>query len=172
MLRLLGILTLLMGSSGCAFGIVKERIAYLERCRAWQELFSIMENEIAFQKSSLPEICNRAGTHLSGSQRLFIGRIAQAFQAGGGDTLGEVWRREAKRIFQEEPLKKEMEQEVEKLGGRLCFEDEDMQRKILQDIVNRFLKHQKEQESINKEKNKLTLCAGVMGGLFLALLLL
>lgn len=172
MLRIIGALALVIGSGGCALGVVNERIEYLERCRTWRELFSIMENEIAFQKSSLPEICGRAGMHLSGNKKRFLYRIGQAFENGGGDTLGEIWRREVKLILEEEPLKKEMEKEVEELGGRLCFEDSGMQRKILQDIAKHFRKHQEEQESLNKEKNKLTLCAGVMGGLMLTILLL
>lgn len=172
MLRIVGALALVMGSGGYALGVVKERIEYLERCRTWRELFSMMENEIAFQKSSLPEICGRAGVHLSGNKKRFLHRIGQAFENGGGDTLGEMWRREVKLILKEEPLKKEMEKEVEELGERLCFEDSDMQRKILRDVAEYFRKHQEEQKSLNKEKNKLTLCAGVMGGLLLTILLL
>ena len=172
MLRILGILAIIAGSSGCAFHIVRERAAYLERCSSWRELLELMENEIAFQKSSLPEICVRAGRHLVGDKKLFLDRISRAFEEGGGDTLGEIWRREARLIFQKEPMKKEVEKEVEELGGRLCFEDSDLQRKMLQDAAKYIEKHQEEQERISREKNRLTLCVGVMGGLFLTILLL
>lgn len=172
MLRMLGIFVTIAGSSGCAFSIVKERRLYLQRCREWLELFELMENEIAFQKSSLPEICERAGRRLTGHKKMFLKRIAQAFQDGGGDTLGELWHREVLRIFQQEPLKKEVEKEIGELGERLGFEDGDMLRKILQDMELFLKKHQKEQESLNKERDRLTLCAGVMGGLLLTILLL
>lgn len=171
MLRLAGCLIVIVGSSGTAYEIVKERKDYLERCRTWRELFLMIENEIAFQKASLPEICNRAGMHLSGNKRKFLECIGKMLDEGGG-TLGEIWSREAERIFEEEPLKKEVEREVEVLGSRLCFEDSDMQRKILQDIEKYLRKHEEEQESLNRERNKLTLCAGVMGGLLLAILLI
>ena len=172
MLRLAGCLIVVMGSSGLALRIVKERRKYLERCRMWRELFLLMENEIMFQKSSLPEICSRAGMHLSGSNRRFLEHIGEAFEGGGGETLGEIWRREAESIFEEEPLNKELETEVEMLGERLCFEDSNMQRKMLQDMERYLKKHEEEQESLNRERNKLTLCAGVMGGLLLTILLL
>lgn len=172
MLRILGILAVIAGSSGCALRIVRERAEYLERCRSWQELFELMEHEIAFQKSSLLEICERAGTRLSGNRKLFLDRIGRAFEEDGGETLGEIWRREVKLIFRKEPVKKELEKEVEELGGRLCFEDGGLQRKILQDMEKYIGKHQKEQENISRERNKLTLCAGVMGGLLLTILLL
>ena len=107
-----------------------------------------------------------------GDKKLFLDRISRAFEEGGGDTLGEIWRREARLIFQKEPMKKEVEKEVEELGGRLCFEDSDLQRKMLQDAAKYIEKHQEEQERISREKNKLTLCVGVMGGLFLTILLL
>lgn len=172
MMRILGMLVVITGSTGCAFSIVKERREYLERCRTWQEVFQLMENEIAFGKSSLPEICERAGTYLSGNKKLFLGRIGRVLEEGGGETLGEVWRREARRIFREEPLKKEIEKEVEELGERLCFEDSVMQRKMLQDTEKYLEKHQKEQEELNRDRNRLTLCAGVMSGLLLTILLL
>lgn len=86
--------------------------------------------------------------------------------------MGEVWRREIRRILELEPLNGDVEKEVEELGERLCFEDGGMQRKMLSDMGRYLEKHLKEQESQNREKNRLTLCAGVMGGLLLAVLLL
>lgn len=172
MLRLVGCLIVIVGSSGFAYGIVKEHKEYVERCRAWRELFSLMENEIMFQKSSLPEICCRVSTRLSGNKKLFLNRIGQTFGEGSGDTLGEMWRREVKRLFEEEPLKKEVEKEVEGLGERLCFEDSDMQRKMLLDMERYMSRHEEEQVKLNKERDKLTLCAGVMGGLLLTILLI
>lgn len=172
MFRWAGIVMVMIGSNGFAFRAVKERKEYLERCRAWRELLSLIENEIGFQKSSLPEICCRAGAHLSGAGKLFLERIGEILDSGDGGTLGDIWRREAEKIFAREPLKKELQSEVEELGARLCFEDGDMQRKILQGAEQYLLEHEREQESLNKERNRLTLCAGVMGGLLLTIMLL
>ncbi len=170
-MRIFGIFVVMAGSSGCAYSIVKERGNYLEWCRQWMELFELMENEIAFQKSSLPEICARIGSRLSENRKYFLERIGQAFR-DGGDTLGNVWRREAKLIFEKEPLSRTVEKEVEELGERLCFEDGGMQRKMLSDMERYLEKHLKERENLNREKNRLTLCAGVMGGLLLTILLM
>ena len=71
MFRLFGILAVIAGSSGLAFSIVGERKEYLERCRQWREVITLMEHEIAFQKSSLPEICSRVGMHLTGDKKVF-----------------------------------------------------------------------------------------------------
>ena len=172
MLRLMGFLIVIAGSSGAAFAVVKERREYLKRCLSWRELFLFMENEIAFQKSSLPEICNRVGAHIGGNKRIFLKRIGEALESGDGDTFGEMWRREAMRIFAEEPLKKEVELTIEGLGERLCFEDSGMQRKTLSDIEAYLRKHEKEQEALHRERNKLTLCMGVMGGLLITIFFL
>lgn len=172
MFRWIGIVIVMVGSNGLALNIVGERKAYLERCRAWRELFSLIENEIAFRKSSLPEICSRAGMHLSGNRRVFLERVGEALQKGEGATFGEIWRRETERVFVEEPLKREIENEVKGLGERLCFEDGDMQGEILRDMERCLKKHEGEREDLDKERNRLTLCAGVMGGLLLTILLL
>lgn len=171
-LKWMGVLIVITGSSGLAFRIVGERRAYLEKCLAWREVFSLIENEIAFQKSSFPEICSRAGMHISGNKRLFLERIGNALQKGEGGTLEEIWRRETEAVFAEEPLKKAVEGEIKALGGRLCFEDGGMQRKVLRDIEKYLKKHEEEQEDLNRERNRLTLCAGVMGGLLLTILFL
>lgn len=172
MVKVIGIFIVMIGSSGCAYSIVRERKAYLERCRSWRELFALIESEIAFQKSSLPEICGRAGMHLTGNKKLFLERVGQILGGGEGSTFQEIWRRETARIFVEEPLQKEVESEIKAAGGRLCFEDSEMQRKKLQDMEEYLKKHEEEQENLNRERNKLTLCAGVMGGLLLTILLL
>lgn len=172
MFRIVGILAVIAGSSGLALRVIGERREYLERCRQWMDVLGLMENEIAFQKSSLPEICSRAGMHLSGNKSLFLARIGENFDRGEGTTLGEIWRKEAERIFVGEPLREEAEREVEALGEKLCFEDSDMQRKILEDTKCYLKKHMEERENLDRERNKLTLCAGVMGGLLLTILLL
>ncbi len=172
MIRLAGFLIIMLGSCGCGFSLVRERKEYLERCRAWEELLERMEHEIAFQKSSLPEICGRLSAHLSGRQRLFLEQVGRAFAENCGDTLGEVWKRELSCVLQEEPLKKELQREMESLGEKLCCEDSDMQRKMLRDTGEFVRKHLEEQERADREKNRLTLCAGVMGGLLLTVLLL
>lgn len=172
MLKMAGVLIVIAASSGLALNIVGERKAYLERCRAWREVFSLIENEIAFQKSSLPEICGRAGAHLTGNKRLFLEHVGDSLRKGEGGTLGEIWRRESELVFAEEPLKKAVEREIKALGGSLCFEDSGMQRKTLRDIEAYLRKHEEEQENLNKERNRLTLCAGVMGGLLLIVLFL
>lgn len=172
MFRLIGVFTVIAGSSGLAFSIVRERKLYLKRCLAWQEIFSLIENEIAFQKSSLPEICSRAGRYISGNKRLFLEHIGNGLKNGEGGTFGEIWQREAELVFAAEPLKKEVEEEIKTLGRSLCFEDSEMQEKILRGIRGYLKKHAEEQENLNKERNRLTLCAGVMGGLLITVLLL
>ena len=172
MVRLIGGLAVILGSSGFALRVVGERRAYLARCRRWRELFALMENEVAFRKSSMPEICCRAGARLTGEKRLFLERVGQGLSSGEGGTLREVWRREAERAFLTEPLKKEAEREVLELGGRLCFEDGEMQRKMLSEAEAFLKSHEEEQERLDRERNRLTLCAGVMGGLLLTVLLL
>lgn len=172
MVKGIGILIVIFGSSGLGLSIVRERKAYLAQCRAWRELFGLMENEIAFGKSSLPEICGRAGMHLRDDKKLFLESIGGTFDRGEGGTLGEIWRREADRVLSEKPLKKELEDEIKGMGEKLCFEDSEMQRKMLQDMEKYLRKHEEEQENADKERNKLTLCAGVMGGLLLTILFL
>lgn len=172
MIKGIGALIVIWGSSGLGFSIVRERRAYLAQCRAWRELLALMEHEIAFQKSSLPEICSRAGMHLKDDKKLFLERIGKTFESGEGGTFGEIWRREAEKIFSGSPLKKEVEEEIKGMGEKLCFEDAGMQRKMLQDVEKYLKKHEEEQENSDREKNKLTLCAGVMGGLLLTILFL
>lgn len=172
MVRLIGVLAVIAGSSGFALRIVGERNTYLARCRRWRELLALMENEVAFQKSTLPEICARAGGHLAGNRKLFLERVGQGLDRGNGGTLGEIWHREAERVFAEEPLGKEAEREILELGGRFCFEDGEMQRNVLRDAGAYLTRHEEEMERLDRERNKLTLCAGVMGGLLLVVLLL
>lgn len=160
------------GSCGCGLSVVKAHADYLERCRAWQELLEMMENEITFRKSSLPELCSRLSLRLYGKRGIFLKRVGSAFQENNGETLGEVWRKEIMAVFQEETLKGELQKEVENLGEKLCYEDCEMQKKVLQEVRSMLKKHEEEQERLGRERNKLTLCAGIMGGLFIVILLL
>ncbi len=172
MIRFLGFSGILIGCCCCGLCIVRDRGRYVEECRQWLILLKMMENEIAFQKSPLPEICIRISGRLPEEKKNFLKRVGTEMQKNGGETLGEIWSREIRPLFRKFSLQQEIRERLTALGDSLCFEDEAMQRRVILDLEKELEEHMEKERQLNGSKNRLTLCMGVMCGILITILLL
>ena len=87
MIRILGFVAILTGTMGCGFSIIKERKADVEECKEWLYILSVVENEMAFQKSTLPEICFRISKQstINRKKRIFLENVYNRMQEKNGE---------------------------------------------------------------------------------------
>jgi len=137
-------------------------------------ILSVMENEMAFQKSTLPEICVRISKHtsLDEKKREFLHNVYEKMQEKTGESFGQTWRKELQKSELDKQCFLPIQEELRSLGEKLLFEDVSMQQNVIQETTKKleyyFLKKQKE----NEKDNKVTLCMGVMSGVLITVMLL
>lgn len=174
MIRIIGFLAIMIGTTGCGVSIVAEKQRELRECKDWIYVLSVIENEMAFQKSTLPEICLRISKHTTLDERkcAFFYKVYEKMNEKTGDSFGTVWRTE----FQKHHLNKlcflPIQEELTTLGEKLFFEDVSMQQNVIKEAVKKLEYYFQKKQKENEKDNKLTLCMGVMSGVLITVMLL
>ena len=173
MLKLVGICIILLGCTGTGYSIVRERKQEVLNCEQWERILSIMENEIAFQKSSIHEICYRISKHttVSKTYRQFFQKLAEEMEENKGQTLENIWKKELKQHLKSIKLPEGVKKELYELGEKLCYEDEQMQRKVIHILNDEVRKIRTNQVQEDEKRNKVTICMGIMTGLLITIIL-
>lgn len=174
MIRILGFVAILIGTMGCGLSIIKERKTDVEECKEWLYVLSVVENEMAFQKSTLPEICFRISKQstINRKKRIFLENVYNRMQEKNGESFGTVWEEEFKLHELGKECNREIEKEIQGIGKKLFFEDVAMQRNIVQTTMQKIEYYMKKKQRENETENKVVLCMSVMSGLLITILLI
>lgn len=170
----MGFAAIITGTMGCGVSIIKERKLDVEECKEWMHILSIVENEMAFQKSTLPEICLRISKQstINKKKRDFLKKVYIRMQEKTGESFGAVWKDEFIKHELGKDCKKEMEEEMMCLGEKMFFEDISMQQKVLHTTMQKIDYYMKKKQKENETENKVVLCMSVMSGLLITILLI
>ena len=173
MVKLAGVCIILLGCTGVGYSIVQERKQELINCAQWQRILAIMENEMAFQKASIHEICFRISRHSSvtAGNRDFFLKIAEEMEDNKGQTLGDTWKREMQLHLKHVKLPENMKKELSFLGEKLCYEDVGMQRKVIKMLEEELEQIRTDRAQEDEKRNKVTMCMGIMTGLLITIIL-
>ncbi len=117
------------GKQWSAFSMWGSRKEYLWRCRQWREVITLMEHEIAFQKSSLPEIAAGGDASDRRQKSVFGNASERPLTRGMAVHWGDMAAGDG-MVFSKETVKKGSEERSRRTREKkLCFEDSEMQRK-------------------------------------------
>ena len=165
---------LLVFGSSCAIGwYMAERIRMrTEELRELERALLLLKGDIRYAKTALPEAIDKLARYHEGSFTEFFRSVSEAMLEYSGISLTEIWRGQAEELLKTTALNGRDREFVAGLGDILGVPDAMLQQNTLDLAVMRI------REEINaasgKEKEKMYLCRalGVLGGLFLTILLL
>ena len=173
MVKLAGVCIILLGCTGVGYSIVQERKQELVNCAQWQRILAIMENEMAFQKASIHEICFRISRHLSiaSDNQHFFKKVAEEMEENKGQTLGDIWKKEMQHHLKHVKIPESMKKELIFLGEKLCYEDVGMQRRVIKMLEEELEHIRTDRAQEDEKKNRVTMCMGIMTGLLITIIL-
>lgn len=171
MLKIVGILFLMTGATGVAWSWCREQKERLETLKSIRQIYEYLQTEMDYAKAALPEICRR----LSGRPtpfRLAFEEIYKEIDKNNGCCFEEIWQKYMGESLQQLPLK-EKEREI-LLGFPEClgFRDGKGQAGGIEKYIEEASSYSRELEEELKNKNKIAMCLGVMGGMMAVILLL
>lgn len=170
MLKVLGILCILTGSTGIGCLYARElelRIAELQQI---QQLLLLLRGEIRYMHQPLPE----AFWHLSGKAPVlfvdFLTKTAQELQERGGQTAEEIWKRNLKNCLPALHIDRQERKDLERLGSMLGYLDVDMQINALDYYLEQVKQSSLRAAEMSKSHKKLYQYMGILVGAALAVL--
>ena len=167
-----GCTMVVMGTSGYgAFlaGNYRNRLVLLEQLR---QMIFLLKGQIIYANAQLPEAFEAVGQRTKGELAELFMQVAERLNGQQGEPFFQIWQEEIKKLSGSKGFTKEDRQCLTALGEHLGFLDRDMQERNLLlyleqlDLTIGGLRSHKE------ERCRLYTSLGVMGGLFLAVMLL
>ena len=163
----------LVTTSCGALGVLKARQwrihrQMLERLR---RMVYLLRGEILYAMSPLHEALERVGRKSDGPAAVWFCRMAERLRRQDGETFSGIWKEELDRQAKAMLLSAREQTELAEFGEHLGYLDVGMQERTIAlyleqlDLAIGFLREHE------PERTRMCTCLGIMGGMFLSVLL-
>ena len=148
---------------------VKEQEKWLKDMKT--TLFLLL-GELEYRQIPLPEALELIGNRHGGRLAAFFQVLSGEMKRKEGFTLQELWRRVAEPAFRDCPLSKEQKEEFAELGLYFTESDRETRREALDFYLNRLEEDIIQLREKGGDKAYLCRTLGMLGGIFLLILVL
>ncbi|WP_313071674.1 stage III sporulation protein AB [Lacrimispora sp.] len=169
--KLLGAALVIISSTGLGFYMAAQWTEHLKTVERLKKMILLLKGEIVYANSPLTEAFERTGKKAGGGMGDLFVAVAERLIKQQAEPFFTVWQEEIDNLPKEVCLSKEDKQNLKGLGEHLGYLDMDMQeRNILLyleqlDLTIGYLRKHKQ------EKSRLYSTLGIMGGLFLTIVM-
>lgn len=171
MLKLLGMLCILAGSTGLGISFAKELDMRVQELSELQKLMLLLKGEIRYMHQPLPE----AFFHLSVSAPSpfgdFFSHTAESLQKRCGRTAEEIWKKNMGHDLKKLHISMQERTELEKLGSMLGCLDVEMQVNTLDYYLEQLRLSSARATETAKGCRRLYQYLGALGGAALVILI-
>lgn len=171
MLKLLGLLSLVMGATGFSYCICRELKQRLIQLKELKYMYQLIQNEIRYTSLPVPFVFEEVSKRIKEPFGKLLKDIGERL-AEGECLLSEVWEQEVKKCFKEMALNGEQKKSLLRFHESVGMMDGVGQAMALQLKIEEAERWIYEQEKEGREKYKVIMSLGIAGGVMLGILLL
>lgn len=148
---------------------VKEQEKWLKEMKT--AIFLLL-GELEYRQVPMPEALEAVGKRHGGRLAAFFQVISEELKKKEGFSLQEIWRNVAVPALKDSPLSKEQKEEFADLGIYFMESDKDTRRSSLEFYLNRLEEDIIKLREHGADKAYLCRTLGMLGGIFLLILVL
>lgn len=175
-MKFVGAVCVVAGSSGYGCWLAaqyKKRLTQLEQLR---QMIFLLKGQILYANAPLAEAFETVGRRTKGALSRLFCQVAERIESQQGEAFYHIWQEEVERIGQARDadlvLTGADRQSLGALGEHLGFLDKEMQERTLLLYLEQLDMRIEQMREHKQERCRLYTSLGVMGGLFLTLLLI
>lgn len=172
MLKLIGAVFVLTGTVGFALACKQELYDRLHHTRCLYRLLELLESEVRYSRASLPEACRIISNRIEEPYRTGLQSVWEEMQANRGLSFLQVWKIQMENCLQPVATAKKDKLLFLQLADSTGFADCRMQLRALEQCRELLGQSIKKQEESMENKTKVVMSMGLIGGLFLTIVLL
>lgn len=171
-MKVAGCILILSGSTGLGVWIAQWYQRRLDNLEQLRQMVILLKGQILYANAPLEEAFETIGHRTEGFLADLFLRVSERIQVQEGESFQRLWQEEVGQVTAEEAFSKKDRQALSGMGEHLGFLDRDMQERNLLlyleqlDLDIQALREQKQ------ERSRLYISLGVMGGLFLSIILI
>lgn len=144
----------------------------IEALKEMKNCILLLKGDIRYACTPLPEAFATIGGRKKNAFGKFFLKLSQQLKQLDGSTFVELWKKAVETDLSQTALKKWDKESFGKLGECLGYLDKEMQLNQIDFYLSQLEEEIKQLEMEKKEKKRLYQMLGVMGGLFVTILLL
>lgn len=170
-LRIIGGALVIISCSGLGIFMAGQWNEHLRIVEKLRKMIFLLKGEIVYGNSPLTEAFERTGRKAGGEIGTLFACVSERLMGQQGEPFYTIWQEEIDKLPGEVCLSKEDRQNLKGLGEHLGYLDKEMQERTLLlyleqlDLTIDYLREHKQ------EKSRLYTSLGIMGGLFLTIIM-
>ena len=170
--KMLGAVLVVLGCSGLGAEAVRQRKESRYLLETLKRMVSQLKGEILYSNLTLPAAFFRAGQRGGGAAGEFFTAVAKRMEETSGVSFEEVWKTETEQFLKNCSLGEAEQEQLRSFGSCLGYLDRDMQERTMMFYMEELEQEIKDLKEAEPEKCRLFLGLGILGGLFLTVILL
>lgn len=172
MLKLTGAILIIAGTAGLGLSCRQDLQNRLYHTKLIHTILELLESEISYSKASLPEACRMISHRMDEPYATGLYKVWEIMNSNQGLTFALVWKQEMGKCIREVSIGN-MEKEIFlNFAEGNGYADNQMQLKILEKCRKTLDQAINVQEERMENKSKVVMSMGLIGGLFLTIVLL
>ncbi len=172
MFKLIGAILVISGSTGLGLLCRQDLKVKLHHARCIHTIIELLESEISYSKSSMPEACMMISRRMEEPYAGGLYMVWKLMNSDKGMTFSTVWKQEMGKCIENIKVGKEEGKAFLEIGDGNGYADNAMQMKAFAKCRLTLEKAIKEQEEKMENKSKVVMSMGLIGGLFLTIVLM
>lgn len=172
MLKLLGLIFMIAGGAGVGYSMSVQVGRRYRQLKELQRLAALLMGEISYGNTPLPEGLRRISDRLEEPFCSFVLAVSNQLQSSFGVSLADVFQDCVFEYLGQSCLKEADLEGLCRMGSCLGYLDKEMQMRTLRLYEAELVQEIADTYESMPEKKKLYQTLGIMGGLFLVILLI
>lgn len=169
---MIGSVLVLTATSGVGFLYGVEQQEYLEKLLDIRRIVYQIKGELEYRKAPLGEVFGRVSVRMKEPYRSWLMQLEYQVENREEDDFYTIWVRAIEQSLGELHFKKEHVNQLKEMGSCLGQMDDASEAKNLQLYVERLELEIEKIRSGLGEKRRIGNCLGIMGGIFLIIVLI
>lgn len=172
MIKILGFICIIAGGSGIGYSMSRQISRRYEELQNLQRMTGMLAGEITYGNTPLPEALSSIGRRLDGSVAVFLDKLSENLMEQPHESLAILFEQKMRENLEKSQLQEKDLEALSKMGSFLGYLDRDMQLRTLKLYQTELEREIQDTYKSMPGKKKLYQSIGIMGGLFLVILLL
>lgn len=162
----------LLSCTGMGFFISEKQKTRIAQLKELRRHMNILYGEIQYGASELPEALGSVASRTDGDISPFFEWTSQEAEKLEGSCFSSIWKNAIEQKLKDTCLKKEDKQLLERLGDNLGFLDQKTQLSNMELYIHNLEECIEEGTKEMKEKVRLYHLLGILGGIFITIVML
>lgn len=171
-IKIIGCILIITSSAGMGLYFSSELKNRINDLKDLRKLIFLLRGDIRYANTPLPEAVQALSIRHDGKFKKFLSKIAERLNELGGVSFCTIWKEAVIKELEDTSLSKKDLKGLGQLGENLGYLDKDMQINTIDLYLSQVEEEIKDLSQSVKQKSYLYNSLGVMGGIFITIIML